>query len=90
VTGGIDKAIEKIEEVFEYIESWDPVPEYVPVANYAKNNIKIMRIVPGVAIAKVIDEDGKWVAVINDGALNWAGYLDIIGGAFHIFAHNNM
>jgi hypothetical protein len=86
VDGGSAAALQKIEESFQYIVD----AGYTSHATYAKNNIKIMRIVPGNSFASVVEENGKWVAVIGDQAVNYSGYLDIIGGAIWDFVEANM
>jgi len=84
-------AATKIENVFDYIESWGE--EYAEYANCIKNNTKVIRVVSdtlnmGPDIIK--GEDGKLAITINDGTLNDEGYLDIIGGEFYGFALENM
>jgi hypothetical protein len=89
IDGGSAAALQKITDAFDYMESWGD--EYIPYAAYVKSTIKIMRIVPGASgVVSVVEENGKWVAVITDGALNYTGYLDMISGAFYFFAEEHM
>jgi hypothetical protein len=91
LTGGTSilpaTAIEKINAAFAWLANEGATDE----ANFAKDNISLIRIVTGVgATADVIFENGKWVAVIGDNAINAANAADIIGEAFYIFADTNM
>jgi len=84
VTGAF--AENKINAVFQFMVENDVGAQ----ADFAKNNIKIIRIVPGTAtITTIVNENGVWVAKINVATIN-SNDLFMIGGEFWNFAEENM
>ena len=87
VSVSIELVIQKIEEAFDEIKSWEEIEH----ANFARDNIKLIRIYNNTSsIANVIFENGKWIALISNNAINSVSSHDIIGTAFWEFADNNM
>ena len=88
VTGPATPAhLETIEAGFDELATWG-VPDE---SNFARNNINEIRIIPAPShTAKVIKEDGKWVALIDTGVLDHADAIVMIAVAFYDFADAEM
>jgi len=89
----------KINAVFEEMESWSRdypelenyIGQFIEYANYAKNNVKVIRIIPGWDdIKDVKKENGQWIIEASIAAFNHPDFVSFVATSFYNFAIDNM
>jgi len=86
VTGITGKQVEaKVYAAFDEIKSWGS--EYIADADWAKDNIDIIRIIPGSgAVVQPKKENGKWVLELSMAYYNDDGVVQDIAGQLQAWA----
>jgi len=91
VTGMTGKQIEaKINAAFEEMESWGD--EYAGHLDFAKNNVKVIRMITDGAalVGEVVKENGQWVIEIDATAFNHKDFVTYVAEKFYFFAEAEM